>query len=81
MVWPGSLQLPHRRNFFAGGGPEEADAEMPEVGVVVGVWVVLSGGRGLGHTRSRTSMGQYSRIMSCKYTCLSWDKPRGGDRG
>ena len=44
-MWPGSLQLPHRRNFFAGGGPEEADAEMPEVGVVVGVWVVVSRGR------------------------------------
>ena len=79
MVWPGSLQLQHRRNFFTGGGPEEVDAEMPEVGVVVGVWVVVSGGRrDLGHTRSRTSWGQYSCIVSCKYTCLSWDKPWGG---
>ena len=64
-VWPGSLQFPHRRILFAGGWLEEVDVELPEVGVVGGPWVVVMGGvSGMGHTRSRTSSGQYSRIVS-----------------
>ena len=76
-MWSGSLQLPHRHNFFAGGGPEEVDAEMPEVGVVVGVWgLCQEEGEALG-----THDHGHSHIVSYKHTCLSWVKPWGGMTG
>ena len=40
-------------------------------------WITWYGGLGRGQTKSWLSSQQYSQILSCKYCCLSKDRPAG----